>query len=539
MLKTITEPDKTQHVRLDKRQALSEQPLPQILCYLSNESFYASIKASQDVHLDKPRRLELSIESGRNEIHAAEVRVRSATAGLRLRTADAKIQHQGHTRVKLEKATAPGVIQLKDLSQSSTLALSIPYEVEREAPAITVRLEISYQTSAGEYMYSSVKTVSIALPVDVNVRDLFKSTFIRSTFNMKPAGQTPLNILSIKLFDTKQFEIQSAVSEHTALLVFPEQSAQKSYRIRPREQEHTRLPARKEASLNLSIWYQCLDEQVTSSLRTRLTDQLEESELKQFSRLLSNFFDVQVRRWLTTNQLSRIGILREISPPSFADIGWPSLLARLPRGHRDKLQAWLEDWHNKNQILSLNMAESLMGDSPDSARVRRLDITVPVPRLPVLHAAKLWLPPNPSHIFTTGSLISAKLSIVHTRRWDCLEAFESLESADGALDFVFELDAPPDIWLIAGQRRTRFSAKEDEVLNWDILLMPLKAGRIFLPSVEVRPAGKGMEELGCDTFYESMGETVVVINDVGSTTIALQDNPMGTEPVLLGLESRM
>lgn len=539
MIKSTSESETTQQIRLEKRQVLSEQQLPQILCYLSNESFYASVKASQDVHLDKPPRLELRIESGRNEIHAAEIRIRSASAGLRLQTADAKFKYPVHD-AQLEKATAPGVVHLKNVSQHSTLDLFIPYDLEREAPTITIRLEVSYQTSVGDFVYASVKTIPVALPVDVNVRDFFKSAFIRSTFNIKPAGASPLNILDIELSDTDQFQVKSASIDTAAILVFPDQSAQKSYRIRRRVDDSIpRSPTKKEAPLNLSIWYQCLDEQVISSIRSSLDNGLEGSDFANFSRLLTTYLEGQVRRWLNSNRLSSIGILGEIACPSFRELGWKSLLPRLPRSQRERLQAWLEDWHEQNQVLPLDLADSLNTDKEIDG-VRRLDITVPVPRLPVLHTAKLSLPKKPSQIFTTGSLINAELNIVHTRRWDSPNVFESLsQSPDGPLDFAFELDAPPETWLIAGQRRTRFSAKENEALTWDILLMPLKAGRIFLPSVQVRLVGTGTEELGCDTFYESMGETVVVINDVGSTTVAVQDTPMGTEPALLGVEGRI
>lgn len=541
VIKSSSESDTTRHIRIEKRQALSEQQLPQILCYLSSESFYASIKASQDVHLDKPRRLELRIESGRNEIQAAYIQIRSASAGLRLRTVDAKFKYPEQKDVRLEKSTAPGVIQLKDISQHSSIDMSIPYDLEREAPTITIRLEVSYETSAGGFIYTSVKTIPIALPVDVNVRDFFKAAFIRSTFNIKPAGATPLNILGLELSDTEQFKAKSVSIDAAAILVFPDQSAQKSYRIRPQLDDNTpRLPAKREASLDLSIWYQCLDELIISCIRSSLINRLEDSDFANFSRLLTTYLEAQVRRWLSSNQLSRIGILKEIDCPSFKEIGWESLLPRLPRGRRERLRAWLEGWHQQNKVLALHLAESLDADYRGIDGIHRLNITVPVPRLPVLHTAKLSLQKEAAQIFTTGSLINAELSIVHTRRWDSPNVFESsTQGPNEVLDFVFELDAPPDTWLIAGQRRTRFSAKENETMTWEILLMPLKAGRIFLPSVEVRLVGTGTEDLGCDTYYQSMGETVVVINEVGSTTVALQDTAMGTEPVLVEVGGRV
>jgi len=516
--------------------------MPQVLCYLSNDALYASIQPSPNVHLDKPRMLDLRIESGRNAISTADIKVRAASAGLRLRTAETKLAATDQSGAKLETSTAPGAIgvlvQIKNIKQHSIIHMFIPYDMERDMPTVTLRLEISYQTSTGDFIYTSVKTIPISLPVEVNVRDFFRSTFIRSTFNIKPAGASPVNILGIDLSDTDLFEVRSSSVQAAPMLVFPDQPAQKSYRILPRGDE-PRKPAEKETSLDLSIWYQCLDERVTSSIRSCLISQLDDSELGQFSRLLGNYLDVQVRRWLTAAQLSQIGVLKEIKLPSFAEIGWQSLLPRFPRLHREKVQVWLEKWHNNNSVLALGLVDGIDEPVENEEGIRRLDITVPVPRLPVLHTAKLLLQKNASQILATGALVSAQLSIFHTRRWDSADVYDSLtQDTDGALDFVFELDAPPDTWLIAGQRRTRFSAKEDEVKTWQILLIPLKPGKILLPSVEVRPAGKGMDELSCDTFYESMGETALVIDDVGSTTITLQDTPMGTEPLLLGFKSR-
>ena len=537
-VKATVEPDKSQQMVAEKRQSISEQPMPQVLCYLSNDALYASFQPSPNVHLDKPRMLDLRIESGRNEISAAEVKVRAASAGLRLRTADTKLAAADQGSAKLETSTAPGVVQVKDIEKYSTIHVLIPFDLERDTPTVTLRLEISYQTPVGDFIYASVKTIPVALPVDVNVRDFYKSSFIRSTFNIKPAGASPISILGIELSDTDLFEVRSSSIKSAPMLVFPDQPAQKSYKILPRQGE-PRKAAGKETSLNLSIWYQCLDERIVSSIRSCLVTQLDGSELGQFSRLLANYLDVQIRRWLSATQLSQIGVLKEIKLPSFMEIGWQSLLPRFPRAHREKLQIWLEEWHNKNPVLDLDLAESVDEPATNENGIRRLDITVPVPRLSVLHTANLSIQKDSSQILATGVLVSAQLSIVHTRRWDSPEVFDSLtQEPDGALDFVFELDAPPDNWLIAGQRRTRFSAREGEVKTWEILLVPLKPGKISLPSVEVRPAGKGMDDLTYDTFYESMGETTLVIDDVGSTTIALQDTPMGTEPLLLGFKSR-
>jgi hypothetical protein len=361
---------------------------------------------------------------------------------------------------------------------------------------------------------------------------------------MKPAGSTPLNILDISLSDTNAFMVLPSSHETTAMLVFPAQSAQKSYKIQRRdgsvETPPRRQPTEEESPLLLSIHYQCLDERLISSIRSQFLRDLRETIFIRISRLLTNELDVRLQRWLSPDIFAKCSLFKQVICPSYSEMEWDSMLSRLPSALRNELRPWLEEWHTKNQVLPLNLAPSLgeLHDSDDES-LRRLDITVPIPRLAILHTASLSLSQSNSGIFFTGSLVNATLTICHTRCWEAAKVFRSVsQDPDGPLGFIFELDAPPDTWLIAGQRRTRFTAKENETLRWSILLMPLKSGRLFLPSVEIKPVGKAAEELGCDTFYESMGETVIVIDNVGSTTVTLQETPAGTEPLLLEAQGR-
>lgn len=121
-----------------------------------------------------------------------------------------------------------------------------------------------------------------------------------------------------------------------------------------------------------------------------------------------------------------------------------------------------------------------------------------------------------------------------------------LTSADEAIEFVYTLDAAPDQWLVAGQRRAVFTATEDEVKEFAIMLIPLKAGNALLPSVDIRarikPAdkedGKGGEEeiLNCETDYLGYGECVMVVPDVRSSTIGVGDMSLGSPKSVVWLE---
>jgi hypothetical protein len=515
----------------------------QVLCFPSDESLFVAINSCRNVHFDEPRRLDLKIESGRNDIATAEVRLRSASAGLRIRTADAQLVRPTGANVKFRTQTSPGIMSLEDFPQHTSIVVSVPYSMERDSSGISLRLEVMYRTSAGDFAFVAVKNVVVALPIEVNVRDFFKSTFTRSTFNMKPAGATPLNILDVSLSDTNEFKVLPSSRETTAMLVFPNQSAQKSYKIQRRDgsdgSSTCRQPTKEESPLLLSIRYQCLDERLISSIRSQFLQDLRETTFIHISRLLINELDVRLQRWLSPEIFSKCSVFKQVVCPHYSEMEWHSMLSRLPIALHNELRQWLEEWHMRNQVLPLDLAPSLEELDEDDESLSQLDITVPVPRLAILHTASLSLSQSNSSILFTGSLINATLTIHHTRCWEAPEAFRSvIQDPNGPLSFIFELDAPPDTWLIAGQRRTRFTAKENEILTWAVLLMPLKPGRLLLPSVEIRPVGKATEELGCDTFYESMGETVVVIDNVGATTVALQDTPAGIEPILLEAQGR-
>lgn len=56
-----------------------------------------------------------------------------------------------------------------------------------------------------------------------------------------------------------------------------------------------------------------------------------------------------------------------------------------------------------------------------------------------------------------GSVLPLQVVICHTRKWWDNEAGSRDDS--NALDFRYEVHAPPDDWTIGGQRKGHFSAK--------------------------------------------------------------------------------
>ena len=176
-------------------------------------------------------------------------------------------------------------------------------------------------------------------------------------------------------------------------------------------------------------------------------------------------------------------------------------------------------------------------------------ITVSIPQTHILHTASLSLttPSTSSYstIATAGQPLTTTLRISHTRRWaspSSLISAANLTDVTEPIDFVYTIDANPDTWLIAGQRRAHFTAREDEQLEWPIMLIPLKPGNALLPSIDIRAKVKPKEDgeteiLNCETDCLSYGESVMVVPDVRSSTVGIGDMGLGSPRSVVWLES--
>jgi hypothetical protein len=479
------------------------------------------------------RTLEVECNSGWNEISRAELHLRSASAGLRLRTADATII-QGDA--VLGDKMVPGVVQFSKMPPNTKVIIRIPYDLEATLREINVGLDVSYFTPKGRFEYLSNPTIATELALDVTVHDFFKSTLLYSKFRIRASRGIPLHIISTDLLGTERFTVQGPPCKVTPMLVFPKQEGTIMYKIRQKPATDGELtPSREAAStekpLTLTVDYVCVDELAVLGVEARFKEALSELDLTGLRRLLVR--TLRQALWqLSYEYYADAALLKELRIPSYDSVGWKSLLNGLPKSLANELEPVLKSWHERNQLISLS---SLTEGSTSEFDLPQHSITiaVPLPRLHILHTVSLLVPSLMPPFFATGVLISATINITHTRRWDT-----PLVSSDTPLEFIFEIEAPSDAWLIGGQRRIKFVSLEGERKSWPIMLMPLKAGRLLLPTISVHMAGKTPEDFSCETDYESLGDTVMVLNDIGSTTIGLGEGGGTTEAVLIHSDRR-
>lgn len=494
--------------------------IPRILLYPGSKGLHVNIGLSRDVHIDKRRHLEVECSTGRNRIERAECHLRSGTAGLRLRTADATVV-KGNA--KLSKAKLTGVIDIADVAADSFLTIRVPYDLEDNLGTISIGVDVTYHTQKGKFEYLSSPSIPTELALDVNVHDLFKSSALFSRFRVRASKGMPLQILHVNLEESDRFEIQKPPCKITPMLVFPKQDATIMYKIKQKPNSKRRQPASDEKPLTLTLNYVCVHEAAISAIEQRFDGALSQSEFESIKRIIIHSLSAALRK-LKTEVFTQVALLNEVRTPDYDSVGWNTLLDSLPPLISKNLEPWLRTWHEENISFPIILPTSIAESS--KSLYQTITIAVPLPRLHILHTISLSLPTSSNHLFSTGSLIPATVTISHTRRWDAPFSSDPLE-------FTYDIDAPVETWLIGGQRRTRFAAKEDEVLTWTIMLMPLKPGRLFLPSMEARLVDSTAGDWVCETDYRSSANTVVVIGDVSTTTVGLSDGSGGSEAILM------
>jgi hypothetical protein len=501
------------------------------LCYSKPEAFDVKVDLSRSLHIDKIRSLEIICKSGWDDIEKAELKVKAASSGLRLRTADARIISG---EAKIFSSLVSG-IEISKLRAKSELKIALPYDLEDIHREITVRVELT--SSKCKLDHSSLHTIRVELPLDVNVHDLFNKHQIFSRFLVRSSNGIPLRISDISLEGTSSFTVQPPSLQITPLFVLPKQPATLMYKIREASNGDGpgagRQLSDKEDPLVLTIDYNCVDELASLSIVKLFEEDLSQSNFTSQSRLLVNTLQENLQLLMTSTACSDAVLNQGLDIPSFKDCNWSATLSLLHPMLKQELESWLHDWHSKRSSVSLF---SKSAQRAELSATRRIVITVPLPRLHVLQTANLLLCTESSAVAVVGRPLFASLRLHHTRRWDSPGSLEvKLAASNSPLEFMYNVDAPADMWLVGGRKRGRFSAQENEEKDWEIFLVPLKTGKLLLPSVDVRVANQDQEEINCETDYLQHSTAIQVVSDISRTTVGLGVD--GQEAILLKAET--
>ena len=483
-----------------------KEEVPRVLVWPPTRAFAIEARTDPHVNLEQPKTILFELSAHENDVLHGKLTMRPGSAGLRLHTADA---HISGGSCKILDSSTPGCIAFSSMPSGSNVGIRIPIRLDIDLREIIIRSEVAYTTEGGEYVCGDSHVVPVTLALGVNVQDMFKEHALFSKFSISCSMSVPLRVLSCRLESSDDYVATTPAADFGTLIVFPKQPLSMAYRVRRRDGASDRTDVHRK--LLMQIDYLCLDEEITASARYLLFQDLQHSEFSRFFRLLARHLSQELGDKRHAADYEQIGLLREFTLPLYADLGWERILATIPPRKRESLAAWLDQWHRAHGTIELPTTST----EPSAATKHHITIPVDVPTTPILHSASLRLhpPASPAQPYTVGQAVAAELALRYTRAWSADAETFAEPSA-----FTYELNAPPDTWLVGGRRRARFEAREGETLRFAVLLLPQRSGRLMLPGVEVHPVPAGAPDgggeaarEGCQVDYVSQSEAVLVV----------------------------
>lgn len=341
---------------LRERETPETESRPFVWCYPPANGLEARLEVPRSINLEELRALEIQLDSGRNDISKGLLRIRPATAGLRLRTSEIAVVAGGED-LELKPSTDSGNIDFFNLAHGNSVRLSVPYTVDENHNVLAAKVEVNYETEAGRFTFISNDSIVSTLPISVNVQDVFQLDSLLSRFTVSPATLVPLRLLDCDLPASDEYNVESGIKGGLALDVFPKQPASVIYRIKPKPGRPTTTTtttttitgnnssAVKRRSLRLTVKYTRIDEECLLLIKRQFNVALAQSPHKSLQRLLTPHIVNAFREQISSSDMERIGLLRELNVLSYRDVGWNTVLSGLGQSLREKVRKWLIQWH--------------------------------------------------------------------------------------------------------------------------------------------------------------------------------------------------
>lgn len=320
---------------------------PSLLVYPHGDSLEARATLASDIHIDKLRSIALTIATGRNSTESLDLRLKSASAGLRLHTADAEITEGNHSQLDTSQA---GMLKLGAVDAGANVKVRVPYSTERSLDELTVKLDANYKTSRGTFSYLRTSIIAAALPLDVDVNDIFKSQALFSRFSIRTTNAIPLRITNVQVEESQAYGVR-ALPCPLPITVFDKQPASLTYKITRKDAEGSRL-IKKEAALALSVEYVRADEAVFEKLGNVLEKAVANSPFAALRRLLVATLMNRAKSYAPAQQLEQAVLLDKFQVPSYEATGWGKIVASLTADKRQGLDEWLQEWHSVSLFVS-------------------------------------------------------------------------------------------------------------------------------------------------------------------------------------------
>ncbi|KAL8712879.1 MAG: hypothetical protein Q9220_003087 [cf. Caloplaca sp. 1 TL-2023] len=531
----------------DSLHQISDTKSIPILVWPDVDALEVRLSPCPSIHLGKSRLIEVIIATGRNRVSNGRLNLRSCSAGLRLHTADVNINTDD--RLVLDKSQ-PSSLILDALNTHTRISLRVPYSLESDLTEIRVKVDFLYCVDNVDYTYSTTAKLPTQLPLSVNVQDSYQARALFSNFKVGTANSNPVRINGYEIQGTDTFQVAFEPPAGKVLNIFTHQPLSLVAKIeRNLSKEPRVLPINSsDRTLVLQIRYACIDQEISTAVEEALCTALSPSSFGALSRLLSVALAGMVRAKLSTTDLETVGLLKEIHLNSFEEYDWAVILSGLQPETGADIAAWLTRWHLEHATIHLPQR---INDQD----LQELIVPVVIPQMPIVVTA--WLDLSACQTDGEGGYLNAvdrpmlaEVAFRYSRYWTS-KAGDGF-SVDNQLHITYEVQASSDSWLIGGQRKGQFRAKAGSTSTFPIILLAQRVGHVLCPAIEVRVLetsgsemtlhnGQGAADKGmaCEVDYINQNESILIIPDLGSSTVSLAANDTGSGAWLVDSKSRL
>lgn len=314
-----------------------------VLLWPQSTALRASISPHRFIHLEHPRAIEIEICPQQNAVQRGRLVMKAGSAGLRLRTAEAEpIDGSASTLSKPH----PGHIEFVGLCPDTSFRIKVPFNLEADLQEIMVKLELHYTTHHGEFVFGCNSAISVALPLGVNVQDVFKAQTLFSRFTISTANSVPLRAFMSQLEGNNDFDVTSPSVTGTDLNIFPRQPLSLTVRIQKGLQTLGQDPKHKlQTKLLLHVSYKCLDREIFDAVETCFVKAIKHTSSAPFQHLLLPNLLALTRARCSLSDIELVAILREIRLGVYEGDEWNAVLRAIEPKRRREVQAWLAGWY--------------------------------------------------------------------------------------------------------------------------------------------------------------------------------------------------
>ncbi|KAJ4291429.1 hypothetical protein N0V88_006022 [Collariella sp. IMI 366227] len=329
------------HYERDASQATDKETAvlksPRVTLYQRTSCLDVQLMGAQDLQLDKKKSLDLELLTGWNDIRSCEVKVKSATGGLRLVMSEAEVIGS----LQPTKSQGGG-FTFGDMPANTSVRIRFPFTVEQDLLDVTVRAEVVYTTDKGTFTFFKSASVPISLALEVNVQDIFKHEALFSRFAVSTANDSPLRLLDSELLGSDLFDSHFGQPSNQPVLVFPNQPASLLYKIT--RKPGSKLGPKVNKTLYLKLYYSVIHDEIEALFKHALTAALASTPLREFSKLVITRVLTQVRAGLSAFDLEKATLLSELPTSFLTCTNWEKLFAGLgttPTSLSSFLRTWL------------------------------------------------------------------------------------------------------------------------------------------------------------------------------------------------------